>query len=485
MKIYFGGTEIKAWRTLLINEKVPCASLSFVGLTRRIQNTTDWSIADNYPGQQVFLDSGGYTYNKDITSYTREQAVETSNKYKEFVTANIDRLSLVSEFDAQQLGYDYIKEARDWFYNSLPPDKFMPIWHTEYGFDELETLCSVYEVVGICREDMHDDTIIPALNAAANRYGTRLHGVAITSKNTMQEVAWDSVSSMSWLSPSVYGDTIVWTGRELKRYPRDYKANARKKHRTLFIDHGFDAEKIESDDSQELLRLSLWSWQEFTNSIVAPHGRNNKDRNPESPGTAVDIQGGQTWNGNRSPAITNRRETMTIPVMGLSSYEVKTEEGTEQVPFIITRSESMRACNTCFLRDKCPGFEPDANCLYNMPIEVKTKPQLEALQAALIEMQTHRVMFMQMAEDIEGGYADPNLSSEMDRLQRMISKKVDADKIRLSSYQEVELPSPGPGIFESLFGADASAKVQALPASVKADDIIKDSEIYDAELINE
>jgi hypothetical protein len=433
----------------------------------------------------VFLDSGGYTYNKDITSYTREQAVETSRQYQAFVTANIDRLSLVSEFDAQQMGYDYIKEARDRFYNNLPSEKFMPIWHTEYGLDELESMCSSYDVVGICREDMHDDTIIPALNAAVNRYGTRLHGVAITSKGTMQEVAWDSVSSMSWLSPSVYGDTIVWTGRELKRYPRDYKANARKKHRTLFLDHGFDVQKIENDDSQELLRLSLWSWQEFTNSIVAPHGRNNQGRNQEAPGTAVDIQGGQTGNANRSPAILNRRETTTIPVMGLSSYEIKTEEGTEQVPFITTRSESMRACNTCFLRDKCPGFEADANCLYNMPIEVKTKPQLEALQAALIEMQTHRVMFMQMAEDIEGGYADPNLSSEMDRLQRMISKKVDADKIRLSSYQEVELPSPGPGIFESLFGADASAKVQALPAPIKADDVIKDSEIYEAELLDD
>jgi hypothetical protein len=290
---------------------------------------------------------------------------------------------------------------------------------------------------------------------------------------------------MSWLSPSVYGDTIVWTGRELKRYPKAYKDQARKKHRNVFRDNGFDENKIEADDSTELLRLSLWSWQQFTQSLVTTHRKEQNTVFPDNGGTAVDTQANTMPNEKLLPVIKERRETQTIPVMGLARIAENPEDaGSKEIPFIYTRSESMRACNTCFLREKCPGFKPDANCLYNIPIEIKTKEQLRAVKESIIEMQTQRVLFMKMAEDLEGGYADPNLSAEMDRLSRLIKTKEDSEKDTFS-MTVTATQSSGPSFMAKTFGPAAHEKLQKLDTPIKADDLIKDSEVFEAELVDD
>lgn len=489
MKYYFGGSEIKSWRDLLIEERVPTISLSYMGLRRRVKNLTEWKIADNYPAwQQVFLDSGAYTLNREDSEYTKEEAHSLSADYEKFVLNNLSAITLVSEFDALILGDDEIKERRNYAYASIDPTKFMPVWHEDFGSEELESLCSTYEVVGVTISDMHDTSLISTLNTMVNRYGVRLHGVAITSKEMLKSVSFDSVSSMSWLSPSQFGDTIVWAGKELKRYPRAYKAQARKKHRTLFNDNGFDSEKIEADDSKELLRLSLWSWQQFVNSLdgVTSHQSPRNNDNSETATGGVDIQGVNIGNEKLLPAIPEKRETQVIPAMTVLKVSEDNDDGsTTETPFVVSRSESMRACNTCFLKAKCPGFLANANCLYNIPIEVKTKEQLTAVKNAIVEMQAQRVMFMKMSEDLEGGYADPNLSSEMDRLARLIKAKEDSEKDTFTMTVTATQSNGGKSFMERTFGPAAHSKLQQLESPVKADDLLRESEIYEAEIIDE
>lgn len=487
MKYYFAGSEIKSWRELLIENNVPSVALSFVGLSRRRKLLDNWSVSSNYPrSQEVFLDSGAYTLNNS-GNYDVDDAAKLANNYMEFVEANIDRVELVSEFDAQVLGYAKICSLRKEFFDNLDPSKFMPIWHVEYGQEELDRLCSAYEVVGVTTSEIHDMSLIPIFNSMVNRYGVRLHGVAITAKEMMKSVPWDSVSSMSWLSPQLYGDTIVWTGRELKRYPKAYKAQARKKHRVVFMDNGFDHNKIENDDSSELLKLSLWSWQKFVESLntrVTTKSMQQKWLNAEIGTDLVDTQGLDNRNEKLLPAIPERRETTTIPVLGVAKISPNPEdEDSEEQSFIYKRSESMRVCNGCVLREKCPGFKPNANCLYNIPIEIKTIDQLRAAKNALIEMQYQRVIFMQMSEDLEGGYADPNLSSEIDRLSRLIKAKEDGEKEGINITQTITATSSRPGFLAEHFGQQVSDKVRQLDTPIKADDIIKDSEIFEAEII--
>lgn len=470
MKLYYGGGEIDNWRKLLLSQGVTAVSLSFVGLKKR----ADYPLASKYPGQEVFLDSGAYTYNRPDSEFDFEDAYETAAQYMEFVKGNIDSVTLVSEFDAKQLGDDTIEEMRSNFYNMLPPDKFMPIWHPESGRDELERLCSSYSVVGVCQSDIHGDTThVPVFNSYIQRYGTRLHGVGITSKKLLEAVKWDSVSSTSWLSPSRFGDTFVWDGRELHRYPKDYK-HKRMSHRMLFVDNGFDYNKIEADDSVELLKLSLWSWQQYIAHIsgVTTMPRNVSTVSPETGNDVVDTQPVSTGTQSLSSEVVIPRETTMLPIMRTVFKENKDDEDEPPRPHLIVRSESMRVCDKCFLKDKCPGFQPNSTCLYNIPIEVRTKDQLQALHDALLEMQTHRVLFMKMAEDLGGGYADPNLSSEIDRLNRMIKTKTDSNKNVFSATLNISEEPSGPGFMERMFGSNASNKLRELEAPVDADVII-------------
>jgi len=487
---------VKGWRDLLAKENVPAVALSYVGLQRKLKGADKWKVGDNFSGtQSVFLDSGAFTLNRDDASYTQDEAKELSDRYMAFVQQNIEAADMVSEFDAQILGYDYIQAMRDDFYNTLPADKFMPVWHSEYGRDELERLASNYDIVGIRQHDTTEADLAPVLSSMISQYSVRFHGAAITGKESMKEPYWYSVSSTSWLSPSMYGDTILWIERdkELHRFPKDYKSK-RKQHRTLLNDLGFDAEAIENDDSSELLRLSIWSWNQFVDYInesrVTSSGGNRTGSIPENVGKEVDTLGSESGT-ERTPAFTKKRETVLIPTIGIASRTTKDtdpdgEESERTETFTITRSESMRACNTCFLRSKCVAFEPGANCAYNIPIEVRTTDQLRALQAALVEMQAQRVLFMKLAEDIEGGYADPNLSSEMDRLQRMLKSKAESEREGFSLKIEATGTDGAPGYFSRMFGSGAGEKLAILEKPLTADDLIKDSdlgEIIEAEIV--
>ena len=473
MKLYYGGGEIPAWSKLLKEQGISTVAVSYVGLKRRKESFHP----DEFSKMgDVFLDSGGYTYNKEESKYDFSDALETAAQYMDYVRAAIGNISLVSEFDAVQLGAEYISKFREDFYNTLPPDKFMPIWHPQDGNDELERLCSMHRVVGVSQSDIHGDTErVGHFNSFIRRYDVRLHGVGITSKKLIEAVKWDSVSSTSWLSPSMYGDTFVWTGRELKRYPKDYK-DRRKTHRTLLIDNGFDYDKIIADDSQELLRLSLWSWQEYVSYIngVTAVNRNRNTKTGEKADSAVDTQGEKTGTNVAIP-----RSHEPLPIMQNIFRDTQDEDGfSESAPLLNIRSESMRVCDTCFLSSKCPGFQANSTCLYNIPIEIRTKDQLRSLHDALLEMQTQRVMFMKMAEDISGGYVDANLSSEIDRLNRMIKAKQDAEKSTFSATLNISETPSGPTFMQRMLGSGAVDKLRQLDTPVMADEIIE-AEIVD------
>jgi hypothetical protein len=91
-------------------------------------------------------------------------------------------------------------------------------------------------------------------------------------------------------------------------------------------------------------------------------------------------------------------------------------------------------------------------------------------------------MFMRFAEEQEGGYSDPNLSSEMDRLQKMLKAKHEMESEGFSMNLQVKAngATGQTGMLARLFGEQASQAAQALPGGpVSADDVIED--VVDAE----
>jgi hypothetical protein len=511
VRLYLAGGEVPSHRKILNEALAPHVAVSFLGLRRRVKFSRPWLLTDKFHADaSLFVDSGAYTVNtKDEDAYSQRDLKEMAAQYRDFVGTNFDRIEFVSEFDALPLGRAWIESQRESWTSEFGPDKFLAIWHPDWGIEALQEMARTYSRIGVPQTALGGRNLVPLLNSLVANHGVKLHGVAMTKVDEMQTVQWHSVASTSWISPQRYGDTIVWANNELKRYPKAYKEQARKRHRTLFERIGLDPAKIEEGDSTELLRLSMWSWRQLEEHINRHHGDNSggssyglfqilspelaaaqvqdgtktvttpgiEDTDPTDASgvSAVDSPPPETEHGGLSPVP---REKVPLPVMGLGTLRSKVvgDDGTEEdveVQVIGIRSESTRVCDSCFLASKCPKFEPGQTCAYDIPIQIKTRDQFKALQDSLLTMQTQRVLFMRMAEETEGGYADPNLSSEIDRLNKMIKQKHDIDEGVFSLRIDAKGTGSGPGLLSRMFGNEASERARALPEPVPADRAIE------------
>ena len=508
MRIFFLGAEAPDHRKLLVDAGINNIGLSFAGLyDKRLPKTKSYTLSDKFPGDQnLFVDSGGYSANNAAEKRTVAGWKAYSLTYQDFITHNIDRIEFCSEFDCLVLGQEWIQEQRSLFYDHLPREKFLPIWHPQTGFGELERLAQEYERVGISESAiLSAGNIAPRLNGLIQKYGVLVHGLSMTKPDEMRNIKFDSVASTSWISPMKYGDTIVWDGTRLHRYPKKYKAQARKRYKTLFEREGFDAEAILNDEFQEVTRMTLWSWQRFEDSVngskrvVAPVLSDNSEDYADSldaendPGDvdnkALDVRKPEPVN--KEP-VTRRpdSERTIIPVLGFASREteVMDEDGnmktvSTNVP-VISRN-SLRICDTCYLADRCPAFKPGNDCAYNIPIEVRTKEQLMSLLTGMIEMQTQRIMFMRFAEEANGGYADPNLSQEEDRLFKMVKDLKEIEDNREFMKINVEARG-GAGVLSRLFGEERAAVLHQVnqPLDPHQTDVYA-RQIIDAEVVSD
>ena len=170
-------------------------------------------------------------------------------------------------------------------------------------------------------------------------------------------------------------------------------------------------------------------------------------------------------------------EMGNLPVFGYNTTTEIDQDGTiKDVPVVQSQQTSLRNCNTCFVASNCPAFKPDNLCAFKLPVEVKTKEQLKGLLNAVIEMQGQRVAFMRFAEELNGGYADPNVSQEMDRLFKLIKTVKELDDSREFIRMTVERQGSS-GVLSSIFGDKANV-LKELPNEglneVQTTKIIKD-----------
>ncbi|NIY68000.1 hypothetical protein SMALB_6077 [Streptomyces malaysiensis] len=393
------------------------------------------------------------------------------------------------------MGHDWIMARRQ----HLDPEKSIVVWHEEWGLDVLKRMADGYPYIAVGQGTCGDRDIIPTLRSISRT--TRLHGMGFSSPPLMLAADWYSVSSTTWLSAAQHGETFIWAGSEMKRYPTRYKAQARKRHRTLITGAGFDIDKIEADDATENLRLSLWSWQHQIAHISQRHGKGVTDTaqpptptNRESSATPVTATspGGEHEGATEPPAGRGKKLLPGIETEAFVHRYTDPDTGEHQ-----NRTEhrinavdpKVRVCDGCFLANKCPEYQPGESCAYEMPVRVRTKEQYIALLDSMISMQAMRVFSMRMSEEVEGGYADPNLSSEMDRLAKFVKLKSDIEEagftfsMKMQSKENAEV-----GLISRLFGPKSDGPPALSPAgAVSAQDALSQMGlgIMDAEIVEE
>ena len=455
MKVFFGGAEKGSYRSLLLSS----------GVTSFGINLTHFAIP-----KKKALDLSAIYQGNSIILYTSEND-EDLVRYDSFIREHIDSLTYVigrPEYDGQWMG-----------------EKYVPIWNDPDDLERLTWLCQKYSRVGISDRAITGKNIA-RISQIATRWQTNLIG--LTSKpDTIERINWEAVVVVSWSSAVRYGETQVWDGHALHRYPAQQKETARKRHRKDIQRLGVDYEAVLEDEVNAVAHLAIQSWKAWESKNFGGYDLMNIDDEEEfglsDNGQIIMISGDDPTPVSPAPRVPNigiqvpeKRHPSQKTILPILGIETITSMGTqsvagegesieidpEQVSVLRYNANPLRQCNHCYLASRCPQFQENSECAFSLPIEIRTKDQLQAALRGLVEMQVGRVMFARFAEELEGQGLDPTLSNEMDRLFNLIEKFKNINDSRDMVRFEVEARGSS-GVLSRLFGAKAGEQARALP----------------------
>lgn len=464
--IIFGGVEIPSNRTLLERNGVEHVMLNYWGLRKRgLPKTKAYLVGEYFqPNMKVWLDSGAVQADK--AGLSRQELIDYAADYEEFVALNHDRIEGWTEFDSQVLGLSWIEQQRLAFDDD---PKMWVVWHESYTLNKLKEWATEFLNVAIPNEAVESVTNLASVVQTLKRQNpVNIHGLGIAKPDNLRQIPFTTTSTLSWLSPMRRGETIVWDNTKLVRYPKKMKAQARLRYKSVVEKAGLDFTKFTEDDTLEATKVAIWSYLQLEKTMISnnnhpwkPQVSDNSD-DPLYTGLMETGIGGSDNSGSdmrklERQEITQRdpNEVTSMPVFG---YQMKTvveqEDGRDilrDVPVVQSNSSTIRQCDTCFVASNCPAFKPQNTCAFNLPIEVKSKEQLKSLLTTVIEMQGQRVAFMRFAEELNGGYADPNLSQEIDRLLKLVGNVKDLESNKEFVQITASRQSSG-GVLSAIFG---------------------------------
>lgn len=469
LELYFGGAEVPTWRKLLAAEGVKHVALNYLHLRPRITKRP-WKLSEHFPeDQSIFLLSGAGGAKKWPLS--RHEAFLAD--YLDFVQENLDRLAFFTEYDPVVLGTDWVLRQRE-VWAGLADDKFVPVWHEEFGPAQLRKMVETHPNVGVPPIPPNTSGMLSSL---VRRTRINLHGLSFSHPYNETGGLYSTIVSSSWISPTRFGETVIWDHNRLRRYPAEEKDKIRRRHRQQFAQAGFDPDKICGDDNIEVARYTIWAWRQLALTL-SPPDRVRLIRRPASTRTVVtnghverdeasapEVLDGVAiepveahQNGSLLPDLLSP-STTPLPVFNYPSVTtvVASPDGPgtvqAQSQIAVMSSAPLRQCDSCSLAVVCPLFESGSSCRYSIPVEIRNRDQLMSILHSLLEMQGQRVAFGFFSEQLNGGYPDANLSSELDRFMRMTQsvKEIQDNRDFLKVTVEGRAQS---GVLRRLFGAE-------------------------------
>lgn len=472
MHLIYLGADVPSNRVILETMGIKRVGVSFWRLTRRGLPKSKRYLLENYfqPYMEIHVHPGI----PEATVLTAAELEEFAEAYEDFLAHNMDRIASFTEITHPQIDKLNLQLQRQAAWSE--EDKFWVTIRSDSSYAEIVDLCQQYKNVAIPYDLIESDVSLAAkTRSLTNQYGTTFHALACAKPDNLRQIQVASATTQSWLSPMMRGETIVWDGNKLVRYPKKMKEQARPRYKAVYEKAGLDFDKIIEDDPVEVAKLALWSYDQFEerfNMVNNPFSSPEDDYNQEDELYYNSDLLHTTGNTETTPVVHDKRggqmrklehrdsaEMTTLPVFGT---EIKTvveqdENGYDiikDVPLMRSSSASLRMCDTCFVASNCPAFKPANTCAFNLPVEVKTKEQLVALLNAIIEMQAQRVAFARFSEELNGGYPDPNTGQEMDRLLKLVKNAKDLQDTSSFIKMTVEAKNGG-GVLSQIFGERA------------------------------
>jgi hypothetical protein len=460
MKIIYLGAEVPSNRSILDHSNAKKVGVSYWGLVKRGLPKTKKYLLENYFKDEVEV----YVYPgiPATAVLTDHEIEEFCADYEEFISDNLDRITLFSEVTHPSISQEFITQQRATVWHDVDEAKFGVV----YTEGDIESLATRYLNVFIAGD--RAEMLEASCRKFATQHGTKFHLLGSIKPDKFRNSPFETTSTLAWLSPMMRGETIVWFGNQLHRYPKRMKDQARSRYKTAYEAANLDFDKILADDAVEVSRLAVWSYQQLENwADSTSHISTISDENlpPENSQTTLanaDISASEPV----KLSVRNPLEMRTLPVLNVEVSRVIEPDSNgvdviKDVPVLRSSSGSLRQCNTCFVKDTCPAFKVDNPCAFNLPVEVKTKDQLKGLINSLLEIQGQRVAFAKFAEDLNGGYPDPNTGLEMDRFFKMLKTIKELEESKEMMRVTVERNGSA-GVLSSLFGERAQ-KLTELP----------------------
>ena len=474
-RILMGGAEIPSNRTTLERAGVQNVQLNFWGLKKRgLPKTKPYLIGEHFlPNMKVWVDSGASQADK--ANLSRAELEDFAADYEDFVALNYDRIEGWVEFDSQVMGLPWVLNQRLAFEND---PKMIVVWHENYNQLLLRDWAREYQNIAIPGSAVESTPSLAGITRGLKaQHPVKFHGLAVAKPDNLRQIPFDTTSTLAWLSPMRRGETIIWDGSKLVRYPKANRDQARPRYKGIVEKAGFDFQKFLEDDNEETAQITVWSYLQLEAKMdkekpdlrIIQGGKQPEisDNSEDTLYTSLmelgigpsDNSGSEMRKVERTELVErDPNEVVSIPVFGYQMKTiVETEDGKDvlkDVPVVQSQYSSLRQCNTCFVAANCPAFKPDTTCAFNLPIEVKSRDQLKSLLTSIIEMQGQRVAFMRYAEELNGGYADPNVSQEVDRLFKLVKtvNELEQNKERITITAERQ--SSG-GVLSAIFGDKA------------------------------
>lgn len=470
LELYFAGAEVPTWRKLLSQEKVAHVAVNFLHLKARLPQGK-WTLDDHFPSEQkIFLMSGSSSTEKK--RWGLEEHEEFLASYVDFVSKNIDRLAYFTEYDATGLGLEWVLRQRE-IWQDVADEKFIPVWHESWGAPTLRTMVESHPNLGVPPVTPRTQNVLSGL---VRRTRIDLHGLSFSHPYDAPGGLYSTIVSSSWISPTRFGETVVWDENRLRRYPTDEKEKIRTRHRAHFTQAGFDADKILADDNKEVARYTIWAWKQLEGSMDAPdRNRSTHEGNGHVPEMTPDVH--QPVDSQALVVHQNGDSRQVLPVFKFHTVTSVVPDpdgaGTKEVQsqVAVMGDADLRQCSSCSLAVVCPLFDPTLRCRYKIPIEIRNRDQLLGILHSLLELQGQRVAFGFFSEQLQGGYPDANLSSELDRFMDMTAKVKDIQDNRDFLKVTVEGRAQA-GVLSRLFGAERAETLRRVDPD-RAEDAIR------------
>lgn len=228
---------------------------------------------EEFPDLKVFIDSGAYTFLTNSGKFQDKPLKfweDYLQEYTDWVKDNREYIFACANLDIEFLvGNEQVDEWNDKYF--LPVEEagveVCYIWHTPRGEQGWEQMCKKHSYIGMSMENDKEFTVQRLMKRmkVAQKYNTRVHGMALTKTEILVRVPFFSADSTTWLVGQQYGELNWFNGRKMQRLS---KQEWRREYKTKLLKEPFNANwdllingMGGRGDTYELLRLNVIAYK--------------------------------------------------------------------------------------------------------------------------------------------------------------------------------------------------------------------------------